>query len=109
MIIPCCVLYYGMAYQMYKYQLLYVYMNNYQSGGFMWYAVFTRSMVGLIFGICTFLCYLAVRGKNFDGPFYVLLPLPLIVGLFWYLCESKHKNPSLVTTSHPSLSLLVPK
>ena len=40
---PLGTLYYAMAYYMYKYQILYVYINDYQSGGFMWYAIFTRS------------------------------------------------------------------
>lgn len=96
LLIPLCAIYYAMAYNLYKYQLLFVYINHYQSGGFMWYAVFKRSMVGLIFGICTLLCYLAVRGDNYARPFYVLVPLPFLVGLFWYHCESRNKIPSMV-------------
>ncbi len=45
---PLCLGFFGFSYIMYKYQLLYVYINEYQSGGFMWYAVFSRSMVALI-------------------------------------------------------------
>ncbi|RYH30613.1 hypothetical protein EON65_04590 [archaeon] len=42
LLMPPCILFFMGAYIMYKYQLLYVYINEYQSGGFMWYAVFTR-------------------------------------------------------------------
>ena len=32
-LVPFCVLFFGFCYTMYKYQLLYVYVNDYQSGG----------------------------------------------------------------------------
>lgn len=46
---PFCVLFFSAAYIMYKYQLLYVYINEDQSGGYMWYAVFNRSLIALQF------------------------------------------------------------
>lgn len=49
LLMPFCVLFYAGAYVMYKYQLLYVYINEYQSGGYMWYAVFNRSLIALEF------------------------------------------------------------
>jgi hypothetical protein len=49
LILPFCVLFFAGAYIMYKYQLLYVYINEDQSGGYMWYAVFNRSIVALQF------------------------------------------------------------
>jgi fucose 4-O-acetylase-like acetyltransferase len=70
-----------------QYQLLYVYINDYQSGGFMWYAVFNRSMLALICGILTLLGYLGIRETFFSGPFYLLAPLPFAIGYFWYKCE----------------------
>lgn len=36
-LMPICTLFFGFCYMMYKYQLLYVFINEYQSGGFMWY------------------------------------------------------------------------
>lgn len=96
---PLCATFFALAYLMYKYQLLYVYINSYQSGGYMWYAVFNRSMVVLIAGVCTLLCYLAIRMAFISGPFYLLLPLPVLIGLFWRHCDKKIKAPALVSTS----------
>ena len=98
MIVPICAVFFGFAYLMYKYQLLYVYINEYQSGGFMWYAVFNRSMVALIAGVCTLLCYLAIRMTVMSGPFYLLLPLPFLIGVFWHHCETRIKAPAMVRT-----------
>jgi hypothetical protein len=39
---PISIVFFMFSYLMYKYQLLYVYINDYQSGGYMWYAVFNR-------------------------------------------------------------------
>lgn len=47
--------FFGCAYIMYKYQLLYVYINDYQSGGYMWYAVFNRSLISMEFASATLL------------------------------------------------------
>jgi hypothetical protein len=93
---PFCTLYFSLAFIMYKYQLLYVYINEYQSGGFMWYAVFNRSMVALICGVVTLLCYLAIRKTFVSGPFYLLFPLPMMIGYFWYDCENRFRSPALV-------------
>ncbi len=96
---PFCTLYFLFAHVMYKYQLLYVYINEYQSGGFMWYAVFNRSMVALICGVSTLLCYLAIRKTFVSGPFYLLFPLPFMITYFWFDCEKRFKSPALVRSS----------
>ena len=88
--------YFGCAYIMYKYQLLYVYINEEQSGGYMWFAVFNRSMVALLGGTCTLLAYMLIRETFFSGPFYLLLPLPFFVLYFWHHCEYKFKAPTVV-------------
>ena len=77
-LMPLCALFFGFAYMMYKYQLLYVYINQDQSGGFMWYAVFNRSLIALLFAAFTLLGYLALdlNSTFFAGPFFFLLPLP---------------------------------
>jgi len=102
---PLAVGYYALAYLMYKYQLLYVYVNDYQSGGFMWYAVFTRSMVALICGVVTLICYLGIRKTYFSGPFYVLLPLPLLIALFWTYCENKFRDTSSALSRESAMDL----
>ena len=86
-------------------QLLYVYVNDYQSGGFMWYAVFTRSMTALICGMVTLICYLGIRKTNISGPFYALIPLPLLVSLFWYYCEAKFRDTSTSLSLESAIDL----
>lgn len=78
-------------------QLLYVYINDYQSGGYMWYAVFNGSMVALIAGVLVLLGYLGIREVFFSGPFYLLAPLPLFLSYFWYKCEDRFKAASMVS------------
>ena len=89
LLIPFCSLFYIFSYVMYKYQLLYIYINDYQSGGYMWYQVFYFSMVALIMGIVTLLCYLGIRQMTL--AFYLLLPLPFFIILFWRYTEAKFK------------------
>jgi hypothetical protein len=73
-----------------------VYINDYQSGGYMWYAVFNRSMVALMAGVLTLLGYLGIRETFFSGPFYLLAPLPFCISYFWYKCEDRFKAASMV-------------
>ena len=42
-------------------------LSLYQSGGYMWYAVFNRSMMALIAGVLTLLGYLGIRETFFKG------------------------------------------
>ena len=94
---PFGVLFFIFAYVMYKYQLLYVYINDYQSGGFMWYAVFARSVVALLFASITLLGYLSLQMQDvFLGwPFWFTLPLPPAIVYFWYYCDAKYKRQSM--------------
>jgi hypothetical protein len=71
--------------------------NKYQSGGYMWYAVFNRSMVALMAGVLTLLGYLGIRETFFSGPFYLLAPLPFCISYFWYKCEDRFKAASMVS------------
>jgi hypothetical protein len=71
--------------------------NKYQSGGYMWYAVFNRSMVALMAGVLTLLGYLGIRETFFSGPFYLLAPLPFCITYFWYKCEDRFKTASMVS------------
>ena len=96
-LMPFCVLFFCFAYIMYKYQLLYVYINDYQSGGYMWYAVFNRSMVSLIFAAITLLGYLSLELSEsyYAGPFYFMLPLPFALIYFWIYCDNKFRKASM--------------
>ncbi|CAM9281248.1 unnamed protein product, partial [Ectocarpus fasciculatus] len=104
-LMPICTLFFGFCYMMYKYQLLYVFINEYQSGGFMWYAVFNRSMVALLCGVLTIVGYLGLRKTYYSGPFYVTIPLPFIIVFFWHKCNKKYNKPSKALSLEKAVEL----
>jgi hypothetical protein len=93
-IMPLSMVYFGFVYLMYKYQLLYVYINKYQAGGHMWYAVFDRSMIILFCGSLVLLSYLGISKTFQTGPFYLMLPQPFCILYFWTYCNRKFIRPS---------------
>lgn len=103
LLMPFCLLFFGSSYFMYKYQLLYVYVNRYQSGGYMFYEVFSKSMISLIGGVVVLLTYLALKQTVITGPFYFLLPLPAIIIYFWRRCETKFRGPSKSPSIHSAV------
>lgn len=100
MVSVLAVVYFGFAYIMYKYQLLYVYVNEYQSGGQMWYSIFNMSLISLISGIVTLMGFLASKKDLISGPFYFIIPLPLLIIVFWRYCNNKFYSPSVVRKSN---------
>lgn len=109
-LMPFCLIFFLFAYLMYKYQLLYVYITEYQSGGFMWYAVFDRSLVSLLMANLTLLGYYLIRMTYNSGPLYALIPLPMILCYFWRMCDQRFKKHSLVCCSRnprPLVTLFV--
>jgi hypothetical protein len=105
LLVPFGVVYYAFVYLMYKYQLLYVYINNCESGGYMWYAVFNRSMMALIAGVITLWGYLGIRLTFYSGPFYLLAPLPFCITFFWYKCEERFKIASMALSLENAIEL----
>jgi hypothetical protein len=100
LLMPLCSVFFAFVYIMYKYQLLYVYINEDQSGGYMWYAVFNRSLVALEFAVAALLGYLALQLGNPElaGPFFFLLPLPFGLIYFGKYCDHKLKKSSEVSS-----------
>jgi len=94
LLVPFGALFFAFAYLMYKYQLLYVYVNEYQSGGNMWYQVFNRSMIIFICASLVLLGYLGLKKAFYSGPFYLMFPLPFLLAYFWDFCNRKFKTPS---------------
>ena len=100
-VVPFAFIYFFFAYQMYRYQLLYVFQNDYQSGGHLWFKVFKYSMWSLIMGCLTVLAYFAILNSSNGGtgflsaPFYCLLPLPILVFYYQKDCEDQFKGPSI--------------
>jgi len=85
------------SYTMYKFQLLYTYISEYQSGGSMWYTLFDFSLISLLFATLTLLGYIALQYDTYyvGGPFWLLLPLPISVLYFLYYCHGKFKKQSM--------------
>lgn len=94
---PLGVIFFAVAYWMYKYQLLYVYINEYQSGGYMWYAVFHYTMVAMEFAACTLVGYLSLQltDPRMAGPFFFTLPLPFCLIYFGSYCEKMFLRASM--------------
>lgn len=65
----------------------------------MWYAVFSRSIICMLFASFTMLGYLSLQLQDsyFSGPFFFCLPLPFVLLYFWHYCEEKFKQPSEVS------------
>jgi hypothetical protein len=96
-LMPCAMMYFAFAYAMYKYQLLYVFVNDYQAGGQMWYQVFNRSMIILICASLVLWGYLGLKKTYHIGPFYMMIPQPFLLYYFWGFCNNKFTTPSIVT------------
>lgn len=71
----------------------------------MWYAVFNRSMVALLCGVFTLVCYLAIRMTFLSGPFYAIFPLPFGIIKFWYYCQSRFERPSMSLSLESAMDL----
>ncbi len=97
LMMPFGILFFIVSYIMYKYQLLYCYVNNDQSLGFMWYAVFNRSLIGLLLASLILLAFLSIHVPSvFSGPFLLSIPLPVGIFYFWHHCDAKFKKSSMV-------------
>eukprot|EP01038_Epipyxis_sp_PR26KG_P012944 gene12944-17354_t len=83
----------------YSWPMLYgwIYPQLMMSGGYMWYAVFNRSLISLGFASVTMLGYLSLQLNDpyLAGPFYFLLPLPFCIMYFGHYCEMRFKKPSM--------------
>lgn len=105
LIMPIVLMFFSFIYVIYRYQLLFVFINSYQSGGYMWYSVFSRSMFALTAGMTTFCCYLGIRVTFGSGPFYAILPLPIILVMFSQHCERKYKQQSINLSMQQAMAI----
>jgi hypothetical protein len=108
LIMPFCCFFFGISYWIYKYQLLFIFVNPYESGGFMWYAVFNRSMICLMGGVFVLFCYLLIQGTYENGPIlpvWGILPLPFIVYWFKNHCDLKFKKPSMTVSLETAIGI----
>ncbi|CAN0039926.1 unnamed protein product [Ectocarpus sp. 4 AP-2014] len=79
-IMPAGALFFALAYLVYKYQALYVYVPKYESGGVFWFSVYPRVLIGLALAQLTLAGYVYVRAGFTQAS--LILPLPVII--YWY-------------------------
>ncbi|GAB4818294.1 hypothetical protein N2152v2_005340 [Parachlorella kessleri] len=82
LITPIAFVYFAITLTVYKYQLLYVYRQEYQSGGKVWTRVFTQLCFGLLMHQLIMLAILGI--KQTVLPPLMVLPLPFITVFY---CE----------------------
>jgi hypothetical protein len=103
-LVTFAMIFFVFAYISFKYQLLYVFINEFQTGGFMWYSVFNRSIISLLCGVFTLIAYMGVT--NYSAMvFYFLWPLPVLIYGFWKRCNSIYKVSSLNLSLENSIDL----
>ncbi|KAF9337380.1 hypothetical protein BG006_005007 [Podila minutissima] len=103
LILPFGIIYFAVAYVVYKYQLLYVFFHPNESGGQMWPMVYNRITVGLIIFQMTMVGLFMMKQAYFFGIF--LAPLPAGTIWFWYWTTNAYK----LTAKYVPLELLRPE
>ncbi|KAF9213089.1 hypothetical protein BGZ59_005947 [Podila verticillata] len=97
------IIYFAVAYVVYKYQLLYVFFHPNESGGQMWPMVYNRITVGLLIFQLTMVGLFMLKQAYFFGIF--LAPLPAGTVWFWYWTTNAYK----LTAKYVPLELLKPE
>jgi hypothetical protein len=92
-ILPVGAVYFTMALLVYKFQVLYVYTPEYESGGELFPCVLHRTLVGLTLGQFTLLGYLLIRAPGGWQPFF-LIPLPMYTLYMVSRFTSMYDKPS---------------
>ncbi|KAF9580661.1 hypothetical protein BGW38_002601 [Lunasporangiospora selenospora] len=89
------VIYFGMAYLVYKYQLLYVFFHPYESCGQAWPMVYNRIMVGLLIFQSTMLGLFMLKQAYIFGC--LLAPLPIGTIWFWaWTSQAYHQTAHFI-------------
>lgn len=88
----CCAYFAGL-FLAYKYQYLYVYAANYESGGLFWFAIYSRVNTGLIISSLAMIGYMGI--KNGAKQAIVLIPLPFIIYFIWKYTDSQFYKVSM--------------
>jgi hypothetical protein len=68
-----------------KYQLLYIVVPNYESGGAFFYGLFNYSMIGLMASTITGIAFMAIKEGAAQAP--LMIPLPFIILHAWRKCD----------------------
>jgi len=85
--------YFGGLYVAYKYQMLYIYVPKFESGGQLWYALYYRINLGLVVSSIAMIGYMGIKLGAAQTP--LLIPLPFIIVIAWIYTESQYLQLSL--------------
>ena len=100
-VVPMALVYFIFMLYLYKYQLLYLFQNEYQSGGILFIDLYEYTMLALVVGALMLLSYFVfltttVEDNNEVTTLYFafLIPLPLLI--YWYktVCVERYMLPS---------------
>lgn len=83
-IMPVCLIYFGLATVTYRWLFLNVYEPEFDAGGDFWYALFTGVMIGMILGLLTFVGVVALLGvsdSSFEWFFAFIPPVMVLLCL----------------------------
>lgn len=100
-ITPFVALYFGFGYIVWMHQTLSIYIPVYTCGGMMWPRVFNRMIVGTV--VFQLLMVGVVGLKQSYAPSALLLPLPVVTGLFYFFILQHYIRPAAnlsLKTSH---------
>jgi hypothetical protein len=96
-------LYFPFLYVAYKYQLLYVIVPSFQTGGSFFYQLYSYSMSALLISSIATLAFIALKQGVVQAP--LLVPIPIIIILVWKYTVNKFK----VLSSTAALSFIQAK
>lgn len=91
-ILPFSALFFGLGYIVVKYQLIYVYISQWESGGQFWPIIYPRMLIGLLVAQFTLIGLFLL--KNGWYQYILALPLPVITYWFYYSIQLKYNYKS---------------
>ncbi|CAE7036136.1 pde-4 [Symbiodinium natans] len=96
LMMPACLIYFGLAFVVYKWLFVHVYSKQFDLMGELWYSTFWGLIVGVAFGVIS----LAGLAAVYRGPrcpeFFALWTLAFIIAIFAINCENNFKRKSEV-------------
>lgn len=83
LILPFAFCYFGLGWFVWKHQITWVYVPQYESGSLIWPSVYNRLVASVLVFQITMLGLFGLKESYAQSPF--ILPLPFITGYFFYL------------------------
>jgi len=96
LMMPACLIYFGVAFMVYKWLFVQVYTKELDLMGELWYSTFWGLIVGLAFGVISLAGLAAVYRGARCPEFWALWTLAFIIAAFAQNCETTFKKQSQV-------------